>query len=79
MSFADLKRSSNSSFEKLTKELAKQNTTYSDPDEGKYWKPTVDKAGNGYAVIRFIPRTNWSLVHREVVDDSRKRRSRVRI
>ena len=55
MSFADLKRSSSSSFEKLTKELAKQNTTYSDPDEGKYWKPTVDKAGNGYAVIRFLP------------------------
>ena len=55
MSFADLKRSSSSSFERLTKELAKQNTTYSDPDEGKYWKPTVDKAGNGYAVIRFLP------------------------
>jgi len=55
MSFADLKRSSNSSFEKLTKELAKQNTTYTDPDEGKYWKHTVDKAGNGYAVIRFLP------------------------
>lgn len=55
MSFADLKRSSSSSFEKLTKELAKQNTTYSDPDEGKYWKPALDKAGNGYAVIRFLP------------------------
>ena len=55
MSFADLKRSSTSSFEKLTKELQKQNTTYSNPDEDKYWKPTVDKAGNGYAVIRFLP------------------------
>ena len=55
MSFADLKRSSNSSFEKLTKELAKQNTTYTDPDEGKYWKHTVDKAGNGFAILRFLP------------------------
>jgi hypothetical protein len=56
MSFADLKRSSTTSFEKLTQELQKQNTTkYSDPDEGKYWKPTTDKAGNGYAVIRFLP------------------------
>jgi len=55
MSFADLKRSSVSSFEKLTKELQKQNTTYSNPDEDKFWKPTVDKAGNGYAVIRFLP------------------------
>lgn len=59
MSFADLKRSSTTSFEKLTKELQKQNTTkYSDPDEGKYWKPTTDKAGNGYAVIRFLPPPN---------------------
>ncbi len=55
MSFADLKRSSTSDFQKLTQELQKQNTTYSDPDEGKYWKPTRDKAGNGYAVIRFLP------------------------
>lgn len=59
MSFADLKRSSTSSFAKLTQELQKQNTAqYSDPDEGKYWKPTTDKAGNGYAVIRFLPAPN---------------------
>ena len=56
MSFADLKRTSTSSFEKLTKELQKQNATpYSNPDEDKFWKCATDKAGNGYAVIRFLP------------------------
>lgn len=55
MSFADLKRSSASSFEKLTKELQKLNTTYDRSDDDKYWKPTLDKAENGYAVIRFLP------------------------
>jgi len=58
MSFADLKRSSASSFEKLTKELQKQNTTYDRSDDDKYWKPTLDKAENGYAVIRFLPAPN---------------------
>ena len=55
MSFADLKRSSSSSFEKLTKELAKQNTTYDRAGDDKLWKCATDKAGNGYAVIRFLP------------------------
>lgn len=56
MSFADLKRSSASSFDKLTKELEKLNkNTFDNSEEDKYWKPTVDKAGNGYAVIRFLP------------------------
>ena len=29
--------------------------SYSDPNEGKFWKPTRDKAGNGFAIIRFLP------------------------
>lgn len=24
-------------------------------DDNRYWKPSVDKAGNGYAIIRFLP------------------------
>jgi hypothetical protein len=57
MSFADLKRSSASSFDKLTKELEKlnKNTFDNSKEEEKYWKPTVDKAGNGFALIRFLP------------------------
>lgn len=56
MSFADLKRSSSTSFDKLTKELEKlSKSTYDSSEDDMYWKPTVDKAGNGYAVIRFLP------------------------
>jgi len=56
MSFSSLKKSSLSSISNLTKELDKMNTKGSGrgPDE-RLWKPEVDKAGNGYAVIRFLP------------------------
>ena len=56
-SFADLKRSRTSNLESLLKETQKINQPNADqsgPDE-RFWKPTVDKAGNGYAVIRFLP------------------------
>jgi hypothetical protein len=56
MSFADLKKNRNSSFNKLNDQLSKMNQGgYSNEDEGKFWKPEVDKAGNGFAVIRFLP------------------------
>ncbi len=56
MSFSSLKKSSTSSISNLTKELDKMNKTGGGrgPDE-RLWKPEVDKAGNGYAVIRFLP------------------------
>ena len=53
MSFSDLKRKSNSSFEFLQKELEKSSTN-SSADE-RFWKPELDASGNGYAVIRFLP------------------------
>lgn len=55
MSFATLKKSANS-FDKLTKEIEKLNKPQGavGPDE-RLWKPGVDKSGNGYAVIRFLP------------------------
>jgi|TARA_B110000977_G_scaffold58277_1_gene79255 hypothetical protein len=39
------------------KEVEKMNTNtnQSNKDDGNIWKPTVDTAGNGYAVIRFLP------------------------
>lgn len=55
MSFADMKRSAQSNLEKLTSELEKlSGPSYSNGDENT-WYPAVDKAGNGYAVIRFLP------------------------
>jgi hypothetical protein len=56
MSFSTLKKSSNSAFEKLTKELEKINSTEaSSSNDDRFWKPELDKSGNGYAVIRFLP------------------------
>ena len=54
--FAALKRERTNSFDKLTKEVEKlsSSTTAKEVDE-RFWKPEVDKAGNGYAVIRFLP------------------------
>ena len=62
MDFAKLKSiSGKKSLESLTEELNK----ISGNQEGKkgddrFWSPTVDKAGNGYAIIRFLPATNES-------------------
>ena len=55
MSFASLKKQSSlgSLTAKLVKEVQKTNKV-SNGDE-RLWKPEVDKAGNGYAVIRFLP------------------------
>mgnify|MGYP003118026600 FL=1 len=56
MSFADLKKQSSlgSLTQKLVKEVEKMNTTGGGADE-RLWKPELDKTGNGYAVIRFLP------------------------
>ena len=56
MSFANLKKQSSlgSLTQKLVKEVEKMNNTSSGADE-RLWKPEMDKTGNGYAVIRFLP------------------------
>ena len=57
MSFANLKRS-RGNFDKLTKELEKVTTPATNSnssDDSRFWKPELDKTGNGYAVIRFLP------------------------
>ena len=56
MSFADLKKQSKlgSLTAKLVKEVEKMNNNGASGDE-RTWKLEVDKSGNGYAVIRFLP------------------------
>jgi hypothetical protein len=54
MSFETLKRNSTTIFDKLNKEIDKLSTSESSSDN-RFWKPEVDKSGNGYAVIRFLP------------------------
>jgi hypothetical protein len=56
MAFADLKKQSKlgSLTAKLVKEVEKMNTSSGSSDD-RLWKLDVDKSGNGYAVIRFLP------------------------
>lgn len=55
-SFEALKKSRSKSLEKLNDQLTKISSKgYSNPDENKYWKPTRDSSGNGFAIIRFLP------------------------
>ena len=59
MDFEALK-SSSSGFDKLTKALESNLNPEDQSNKNKYqderiWKPELDKTGNGYAVIRFLP------------------------
>jgi hypothetical protein len=57
MSFANLKSNRGSSIDKLVKaaEAVTTKTETKSYADDRFWKPTQDKAGNGYAVIRFLP------------------------
>jgi hypothetical protein len=52
--FATLKKSS-VSLDRLTKELEKITTPVEKQNDDRFWSPEVDKAGNGAAIIRFLP------------------------
>jgi len=56
MSFSAMKKSNFQDLLSKAENLNKSETK-SGPDE-RLWKPEVDKAGNGYAVIRFLPAPN---------------------
>ena len=52
--FSSLKKNRSKTLDKLNSQLDKiSSNSYQDPNAGKFWKPTRDKAGNGFAVIRF--------------------------
>lgn len=56
-SFSDMKNSRQNSIDKITSELNKLNISSAQNSnvDTRFWKPEVDKGGNGYAVIRFLP------------------------
>ena len=56
MSFADMKKQRKNNLSSLIKESEKISNpnTFGDVDD-RYWKPELDKSGNGYAIIRFLP------------------------
>lgn len=57
MSFNEMKRNSANSFEKLNQELSKLNSgnQQGSSKDDRLWSCQLDKAGNGYAIIRFLP------------------------
>ena len=56
-SFSALKKNSGTAFlSELTAEIDKlAKKSEGNQEDTRFWTPTVDKAGNGYAVIRFLP------------------------
>jgi hypothetical protein len=58
MSLENLKSMRGSSIDKLVKAAEAVSTTKTESnsyEDNRFWKPTRDKAGNGYAVVRFLP------------------------
>ena len=53
MSFSSLKKNKSSVFQQLQKQLEK--TQQVGTVDERFWKLSTDKAGNGFAVIRFLP------------------------
>lgn len=54
--FSALKKNSGkASLEKLANDFAKQNDKGGGSTDDRFWYPNVDKSGNGYSVIRFLP------------------------
>ncbi len=69
MSFAKLKKQSKagSLTDKLIRQVEKLNDKGNNTDD-RIWKPSVDKTGNGFAIIRFLPEPEgcdlpWSRVY----------------
>jgi len=54
MDFSDFKRRSKSNLEKLSKKIQESSGKESYKDD-RFWRPELDKASNGYAIIRFLP------------------------
>jgi len=55
MSFETLKQNRAASISKLVEAAEKISTPTKTYGDDRLWSPAVDKAGNGYAVIRFLP------------------------
>ena len=54
-SFANLKRESSSNLDKLKSKVEQLNSSEGSDKSNNFWRPEVDKAGNGMATIRFLP------------------------
>ena len=57
-SFAAMKESRQTQIEKLSSEVNKLQGSGAPQGDDRFWKPEVDKSGNGHAIIRFLPAPN---------------------
>jgi len=56
MSFADMKKKRGDKLQTLLKETAKINQPAGyQNDDDRFWRPELDKSGNGMALVRFLP------------------------
>ena len=53
--FFALKNNRKAATEVLKQALETQTTVVTDAGDKRFWQPVVDKAGNGSAIIRFLP------------------------
>jgi hypothetical protein len=54
-SFASMKKNKQSDLDKLSGELSRLQSNQNNMGDDRFWKPEVDKSGNGYAIVRFLP------------------------
>lgn len=63
MSFKDMKQKRKNAFESLTKELTKVGSNQKDTsNDDRFWSPTINKDGNGSAIIRFLPASDGETI-----------------
>jgi hypothetical protein len=53
--FAQMKQNRKAQFDKLAEEATKVTNNSKKSSDDRFWSPTIDKAGNGSAIIRFLP------------------------
>ena len=70
MDLAQLRKMRNTDFSKISNEFEKMvNPESKSYGDDRFWKLEVDKAGNGTAVIRFLPRTAKTVDGKDVMDE----------
>lgn len=55
MTFAELKKNRSKDISRLTEAAEKVGGGEKSYEDKRFWAPTVDKVGNGFAIIRFLP------------------------
>ncbi|MBM3910977.1 MAG: single-stranded DNA-binding protein [Thaumarchaeota archaeon] len=53
--FSDFKKKSKTSIDVLVKKFEEEEGSKKDYKDERFWRPTLDKAKNGFAIIRFLP------------------------